>query len=170
MTLYVSNTTRQTIVMQVRWYGDHNGRPFVRMIPSGQQIAIKADDLGPDYKNRFNVIIQHLENRMGGRPMSEVQSKSADGMEDFKGITWKMDEAVPVDTITSGFDIVKTNAQKRSADEAQKAAKGFDIAINGKGPRRAKVNAVEIIQDADPYSGPQDDAIRFSMTIAPPSV
>ena len=161
--LFISNTTRQNLIFQVRWPGDHSGKLFARQIASGRQIEITERELGADPQPKWKAIEEHLD-RMGARDTAELHQSQ---IEDYLGITYRWDAQISETEIVTGHEMVMENADRRAAEEALKAAAGAHIAINGDQRIQAKTTAVEVIQDYDPRKGPDDQAIKFSATVDP---
>lgn len=165
-TLYISNTTRQNHLFQVRWLGDHNGRPFSRFIASGQQIKLTDDDLGAGADQKWNSITRHLE-MMKARDAAELHGSQ---IQDYKGISYRYERPVSADEIRMGNDMVLDNADRVSAEEALNAAEGTQgaaLAVNGNEMGRARVTKVEVVQDYDPRQGPQRSDIKMSVETDP---
>lgn len=162
MELYITNTTRQRLLFQVRWHGDHTGKVWERPIPSGGQILVTERDIGADPKDRWKQVEEHLH-RMGARDAAELHQS---GIEDYRGVAYRWDGLIEESEIQQAHEIVLDNASRISAEEMMKAAAGAHVAINGK-DGGVKTSTVEVIEDTGFGRSPSAENIKFKVEVDP---
>ncbi len=158
--LCITNSTRQTVLFQVRWPGDHSGKVWERGIPRGGRLIITERDIGAGPDAKWKVIQKHLDN-MGARDAAELHGANLD---DFKGVSYRWDHEVSIEEVEKGHEIVLDNVSRISAEEAMKAAAGAHIAINGE-TGAVKTSTVEVIEDFDRVKGPTDQNLKFRVEV-----
>lgn len=160
--LYITNDTKQNWVLQYRRYGGEGGQllgPFTSQIPSGSQI-----ELGRDWPEEdVHFLVRQLEGH-GAIESSQLDRQ----VRRHTGLQYRFERPVTADKIEQGHDKVVESQQKRSAEEATKAALGFDHLANqlGRGRRRvARMTEVEVEQLHDPRGRPTGDEIHFKLGV-----
>lgn len=158
--LYLANSTRQTILFQVRWPGDHSGKVWERPLPTGSRLVLTDRDVGIDPGMKWAVIREHLD-RMGAVEASEIDRADLNG---FKGLSYSFGKEISIEKVEQAHEVVLDNAAHVSADEMLKAAAGAHIAINGQ-DSRVKTSSVEVIEDFDRRTGPRKDNVNFRVEV-----
>jgi len=157
MSLFIANTTKQDWNHHYRVL--ESNRPYYTRIPSGTQV-----ELGRDWNPaQIDSVVKQLE-KYGARAATEINSK----LKQFPGLLYRIGKAITESQILSGHEAVVENQERRSADEATKAALGFDRANRDKrtNKRMAKVTEVEVHQDTPRNERPSKDAIHFKVGVA----
>jgi hypothetical protein len=157
--LYIANTTKQhyRLYLQV----PENKRPFTYEIYSGEQVEV-----GHNWNHsQLESVIKQLEG-LGAVQGSHISA----ALTNYSGLLYRTDKAVTESQIHAGHDAVVDAQERRSAEEAERGAKGFDIAHRegkkARGKRLAKVTEVEVSQEVPKNQKPGKDDRHFKMTIA----
>lgn len=156
--LYIANTTKQHYHLHFR-VPEHS-RPIRVDIESGRQ-----EEIGHGWNpSQVESVIQQLEN-YGARKANAVNGK----LEGFPGILYSTSKAVTESQIKSGHESVVESQERRSAEEAKKAAVAFDVVNREggkvKGKRKARVTEVEVKQDLPRGQKPSKDDINFKLSV-----
>jgi len=158
MSLYIGNTTKQTMVHCFRLPESHKMNAL--SIESGHQEKI-GDGWTSD---QTDAVIQHLE-LYGARRSNETGMS----MKGFTGLLYSVDKPITETQIVSGHDAVVDTQELRSATEATRSALAFDRstrANKGKGKRLAKVTEVEVVEDIQGNQKPTGKEVKFSMSVS----
>ena len=151
MTIWIANTTRQTMQIHVRL--PEMGRLYVRNISSGKQDEIR--DLSPDQEDKF---IRHLM-LYGGKKRSELHGT----MRGFSGMCYSTDKPFNMDEFHYGLEEVLDAADSRSVTEATKSALAADMAMRGPDGERLSVSTeIEMVEDR-PQKGKKAKAMRITV-------
>lgn len=155
--LYVANCTKQTLVHYVRL--PESQKSQVYEIPSGQQIQ-----MGRDWTQaQQDHAIQHMK-KFGFKEVSDLSR----GLDDFDGYVYSTKKPLSEDDINMAHSAVVENQERRSADEAIKAGKSFDLAgrdKRNKSRRLAKLTEVEVVEDLPPREKPTGDEVNFKLSV-----
>ena len=160
-TVFIANDTRQNWTFQYRLRGGEGGQllgPFMVEIPSGQQI-----DIGRGWsQDQAFYVVEQLETH-GARDASDTKKP----MGKHLGLIYRISAPVKSDEIEMGHAAVLDTQERRSANEATKAALGFDRIANGgrKGQRSARTTEVEVQQLTDPRDRPTGKEINFRLGV-----
>jgi len=142
MDLFITNTTKQDWDFHYR-LSVHTGQSAPhRKIPTGTQCEMKglSDEDGKS-------VMRQLE-RFGARDAAEAHG----ALGTFTGILYRVGAPVDSEEILMGHDAVVDTQEKRSIDQTQKSALGFDRAVQalGRGGQRvAKQTTVEVLEGGD---------------------
>jgi hypothetical protein len=155
--IYLANATRQHYKFFYRV--PENKRSFFVDIPSGYQERI-GKDWSPEQQTS---VIAQLE-AIGAKQVPQISGK----MENFSGLVYSTSKPVSEDKIHQANEVVISDAEKRSIDTAQKAARTFDLTTRekkGKGRRLARETSVEIIEEDKPGEKPTSDKAHFKQVV-----
>jgi hypothetical protein len=162
MVLHVANDTKLNWVVQYRLTGGEGGKllgPFILEIPSGQQRTVGA---GWSQENE-QFFVEQIE-RHGAIEARELDRT----VKRHTGLLYSYDRQIEADRIEEGHSKVVDTQEKRSAEEATKAALGFDRMANqaGRGKRRmARATEVEVEELHDPRGRPTGKEMHFRLGV-----
>lgn len=135
MTIWVGNSTRQEMIIEVRV--PEMGRSLAISISSGKQQELA--NLAPSQES---AIIDHLA-MYGGTSRKSLHGKTAG----FQGIVYSTDKPINMDEFNYGFEEVMESAQNRSVTEAVNSALAADNLMTRGGERMALSTEVEMEED-----------------------
>lgn len=155
--IYLANTTKQHWNHCYR--APESNRAQMVQIPSGQQAMI-----GQQWtKEQTDAVLVELE-KFGARPAIDTNGK----LDKFPGLLYSTSKPISEHQIHAGHEAVVEHQEKRSAEEAVRSAKAFDVstrAQKGRGKRLAKVTGVEVHQDLPRGQRPTGNEVDFSVTV-----
>lgn len=158
--IYIANTTKQ------HWHHcfrlPETNKSVMMEIPSGHQVEVVESKHWT--KEQIDSFIANLE-RFGARAAVDLNGK----LDKFPGLLYSTTRPLTEDQIHHGHDAVVEAQEKRSAEEAVRSAKGFDVATRAqgkvRGKRLAKVTEVEVKQDLPPNQKPTGNEVAFSVSV-----
>jgi len=159
MPIHIANDTKQHHVVSYRLRGEDSKDlqgPFYLEIPSGRQI-----DVGHGWAPRQRQFFIEQIEQQGARDAAEAHAK----MGKHLGLLYRDNGVIEEDEIKMGHDQVVDTQERRSAQQATRAAAGFDRAVNGatRGKRKAKETEVEVEQLNAPHERPKGDEVAFKI-------
>lgn len=160
MPLFIANSTKQTIKVHLRF--PEKLRAGIFPVPAGHQIEVPQmakEKSGPT----MDALLEQLH-AFGARDAKEIKGR----LKAFPGLIYSTDKPVSIENIEIGHDAVGEYQDQRAAEEAVKAAKGFDMALRDKNTskRLTKTTEVEVEQDVPARSKKKGDEVAMKVTVA----
>lgn len=154
MTIWIANTTRQEMELQVRL--PEMNKVYTRKISSGRQDEIKGLSPAQD-----EAVLRHII-RYGAVKRQDLHGKA----KGFMGLAYSTDKAFKMEEFHYGYEDVLDNAENRSVTEAVKSAMASDMKMRdpSTGERLSRVTETEMVEEQ-----PEDKkkGKRMKITIDP---
>lgn len=157
MTIYIANTTKQTIQHSFR--APESDRTQMIEIPSGQQ-----SEIGQNWNShQTDIVVKHLE-IFGARNINALKGS----LKDYSGMLYSTNKPITTEQIEGGHEAVLEHQQNRSVAEVTKNALAFDNVTqkNGKGQRLASETEVTVKQDIAPKTKRTGKEVDFSLSVS----